>query len=688
MAALKPMVLSTQQGDELLFRRMAASEELGRLFEFEIEAVADNPVLDVLSLLGTPAGVALELPDASLRHFQGLVVEAGAAGAIGHGLYAYRLLLRPALWLLTRRADCRIFQGLSVVEILQQVFERFALEVDFQLGGRYAAREYCVQYRESDFNFASRLMEQEGIYYYFRHEASRHVMVLVDAAGRHAPCAGQAAFRYSSAEHDEDRLDHVAEWGARRSVESGQVVLADYDWRKPASVLRASAGAGDPARPSRLEVYDYAVHYVDAAEGSRYAGLRLQEEGARGRLFNGAGPLRALAVGHRFMLEHHPQADQNAEYLALSTQIEMSSPGCYSDEGETRFDCRFSAIPSGQAFRSARLAERTRIPGPQTARVVGPAGEEIHTDDQGRVKLHFHWDRLGKADENSSCWVRVATPWAGAMRGWFSLPRIGDEVVVDFLEGDPDRPLVTGSVYNASQPPPWELPANKTQSGLLTRSSPGGAGQSNANALRFEDRMGSEQVWLHAERDHLIEVEHDEDHQVGNDRRKNVGHDETTSIGRNRSENVGKDESITVAENRTESVGQNESLSIGGNRSETVGKNESIDIGAKRDETVADDETVAIGKNRSHTVAKNESLSVGGKRSAAVGEDDQLQVGKNLSIRAGDSITLVTGSASLTLKKDGTIQIKGKDITLVGSGKIGIKASGDLVLKGSKIAEN
>ena len=693
---LKPMKLSSALGDALLFLDMTAREQLGRPFEFELEALSERSDIDALELLGSHVSVSLVLGDGSERHLDGLVAEFGPEGAADRGFFRYRLLLRPQLWLLTQRADTRIFQAQSVVDILHAVFDPLALDADFQLGGSYGPREYCVQYRESDFNFASRLMEEEGIYYFFKHEAGRHRMVLVDAASSHPNCPVQHAYRFVDSEHDDGTWDAVTRWTARRRIDSGQVTLTDHDWLQPSTSLAVTRKASDKARPAQLELYDWASHHKTVAEGERLAALRLQEAGARGQLADGEGPVRAMACGHRFTLDKHPQGGENAEYLAIATEMTMSTAAYYSGEGETTFACRFSAIPSAQPYRSERQATRRRVAGPQTALVVGPAGEEIYTDEHGRVKLHFFWDRLGKSDENSSCWVRVASPWAGNLRGWVSVPRIGDEVVVNFIDGDPDRPLVTGSVYNAANLPPWALPANKTQSGLLTRSSKGGTGQSNANVLRFEDKKGSEQVWLHAEKDQLIEVEHDEELEVGHDRHKQIGNDENVSVGSNRSESVGKDESISIGANRSESVGGNETISIGGSRSETVGKDESVSIGKdqslsigkSRDKTVGDSETVSVANNRAHTIGKDETLQVGDKRSVQIGKDDTLQVGKKWVVQAGDEISFVTGSASLTMKKDGTIQLKGKDITITGSGKIGIKAGSDVVIKGSKIAEN
>jgi len=311
------------------------------------------------------------------------------------------------------------------------------------------------------------------------------------------------------------------------------------------------------------------------------------------------------------------------------------------------------------------------VQGPQTAVVVGPSGEEIYTDKYGRVKVQFFWDREGKKDENSSCWMRVSQNWAGKNWGIIFNPRIGQEVIVEFLEGDPDRPIITGRVYNAEQMPPYALPANQTQSTIKTRSSKGGT-TDNFNEIRFEDKKGSEQILIHAEKNQDIEVENDETHWVGHDRSKTIDHDETTHVKHNRTETVDNDETITVSGNRTETVSKDESISISGNRTESVAK----------------DETITISKNRTESVGEKEEVSIGKDRTVSVGGGDTLTVGKTLSITAADEITITTGDASIIMKKDGTIQIKGKDITIEGSGKITAKASSDLTLKGSSIKQN
>jgi type VI secretion system secreted protein VgrG len=363
--------------------------------------------------------------------------------------------------------------------------------------------------------------------------------------------------------------------------------------------------------------------------------------------------------------------------------------------GDGEFSMSIEAVDAKSPYRPARVTPKPVVQGSQTAVIVGPSGEEIYTDEHARVKVQFHWDRYGKLDENSSCWMRVSQGWAGKTWGMIHIPRIGQEVIVSFLEGDPDQPIITGRVYNGDNMPPYELPANKTQSGIKTRSSKGGAA-ANFNEIRFEDKKGSEQLFIHAEKNQDIEVENDETHWVGHDRKKTIDNDELTLVKGNRGETVEKNESITIKGNRTETVEKDESISITKNRAEdvcenenvTIGKNQSLTVEKNQTLNVRDNRTADVGKDENITIGKKQDVSVGDARSVTVGKDDSLSVGKKLAITAADQISLTTGSASIIMKKDGTIQIKGKDITIEGSGKIGIKASSDVTIKGSKVNQN
>jgi type VI secretion system secreted protein VgrG len=501
----EPMTLKTTLGDALMFKSMVATEELGRMFEFDVEALADSGTIKPDDLLGKPATVSVEMDNQQKRYFHGLV----CAIETGHAMqrqYQYRLSLRPWLWMLTRRSDTRVFQQCKVEDILRKVFEPFSPKVEFQLTGDYPTYDYCVQYRESDFNFVSRLMEQEGIYYYFKHTQNDHTMVIVDAPSAHGTHLTFDSFEYRSAIDAAIDFDGVTEWRTRREIQSGQVVLRDYNFTKPKDLIEGKYTSPRDGASARLEVYDYPGRHTFAeeaekAEVTRYSRLRMEELQARYVRVDGAGSTRAMACGHKFMLVDHPRDDQNKKnYLLVSTRYEMRLSGYESGSEQTTCHCSFSAIPDTEIFRSARIAEKPVVSGLHTAVVVGPGADEIHTDQHGRVRVQFHWDRHGKNDDKSSCWVRVSSPWAGKGWGGISLPRKGQEVVVDFLGGDPDKPLITGRVYNAEQTPPYALPANATVSTNKSRSSQGGAAD-NFNELRFEDKKGDEYIWFQAEKD-------------------------------------------------------------------------------------------------------------------------------------------------------------------------------------------
>jgi type VI secretion system secreted protein VgrG len=716
--------------DKLLVRSARVTERLGRLFEMDVELLSPDEKLTLNDLLGRNFVVQLSLPDDSVRTFHGLVAQITQTGRLGR--YAcYRAQVVPWLWLLSRASNCRIFQKKSVPDILKDVFRKHGTS-DFQdsLNGSYPQRDYCVQYMETDFNFVSRLMEEEGIYYFFRHEQDKHTLVLCDGVGAHSTTAGFESIQYFPPSDNAVREDdHINDWLLSQSIQTGKLAHTDYDFTKPRTSLQAQHAVSRDHPKSDYEHYEYPGGHLTVSEGERYAQRRLESIQQLHERITGSGNVRGLTVGSLFTLEGYPRDDQNREYLVVSTDYHLKGPdyesGVSSGDGDAHVD--FEAVPSKQPYRSPLESPKSRVAGPQTAVVVGKAGEEIWTDEYGRVKVQFHWDREGKRDENSSCWVRVSQLWAGKNWGAMHIPRMGQEVVVDFLEGDPDRPLITGRVYNAAEMPPYALPANQTQSGVKSRSSKGGSAD-NFNEIRFEDKKGSEQVYIHAEKNQDIMVENDETHTVGHDRTKSIKHDESTTVGHDRTESVGNNEKIAIGVNRTETVGSNEDIAIGSNRSiqvgasetatvalqrtHTVGVNESISVGAAQEITVGatqattvgadqstnvganrsisvgSDQSVSVGSNASMKVGADEARSVDGGRATSIGKDDALKVGKNLAIDAGDSITIKTGDASITMKKDGTITIKGKDITIEGSGKINVKASSDIVMKGSKIQQN
>jgi type VI secretion system secreted protein VgrG len=590
----------------------------------------------------------------------------------------------PALWFLTLSSDCRIFQHLSVLDIVQKVLgENAVTDVDVRCTKSYPKREFCVQYRETHFDFVSRLLEEEGINYFFEHAAGSHTLILSDDPTSAALCPGGAAVRMASSDEPWQESDVCVAVTSGIGVYTGQVILRDYDPLQPSLNLESSAAGREKAKH-----YDYPGKYSDLAEGKRYAKIQAEAFGSRAQIVSGTGNCRFFLSGHKFSLEDHYRSDLNAAYHLLEVR-HVAGAGDYRSWDSATLDYRneFVAVPLATKFRPARRTARPIVHGTQTAVVVGPGGEEIFTDEYGRVKVQFYWDRQGKLNEDSSCWIRVATTWAGKEWGAIRIPRIGQEVVVDFLEGDPDRPIIVGSVYNAQQMPPFGLPANRTQSGVKSRSSLSGT-PANFNEIRLEDKKGSELVFIHAEKDKDVSVEHDNSESVGHDNSVSVGNNETYRIGNNQSIGVGADQTTNVGGNRTESVGKDEGISIDGNRTESVGKDESITIGKNRTESVGKDDTVEIGQHRAVTIAKNETLKIGETRAVEIEKDDSLKVGKNFLLDVGESITIKAGDASISMKKDGTITIKGKDITLSGSGKVNVKASSDVVVKGSKVLSN
>jgi type VI secretion system secreted protein VgrG len=749
-----PFTLTTPLPEaDLRFDSMQHSAGVSMLEESQIFLLSDKPEIAPEKMLGQTVDVQIKLRDGELRHICGYVTRFGIGRHQGR-YFGYLAEVRPWLWFLTRTSDCRIFQEMTVPDIVKKVFADYGgiAAFEFKLDRSYRTRDYCVQYRETDFNFVARLMEDEGIFWYFEHDAGEHKLIVVDSpdALSAAPHTDSLPY-YGNLGQSSPDIDIVTDWNFAREVRPGKVTLRSYWFETPSTSLEVSKGETRQHDQAEYELYDYQGDYFKKPDGEQIARVRLDEAQARHELLTGSTNAYGLGNGRLFTLTRHPRDDQNAEYFVVQTQISVSVNSLESGNDAGEYSCRFTAIPLGQVYRPPRRTPKPAVQGPQSAVVTGPGGEEIFTDKYGRVKVQFHWDRYGKKNETSSCWLRVSHPWAGKSFGMIHIPRIGQEVIVDFLEGDPDQPLITGRVYNAEQMPPWDLPANATQSGILTRSSKGGA-YGNANALRFEDKKGAEQVWLHAEKNQDIEVENDETHWVGHDRKKTIDHDETTLVKHDRTETVDNDETITIHHDRTETVDNNETITIHGNRTETVDKNETItihqsrtetvdkeesitihggrtetvdkeekitigggrtesvakdekiSIGGARTETVAKDETITISGNRTESVTKNETITISGartetvskdetvgvtgKRGVDIGKDDSLNVGKNLTITAGDSITIKTGSASITMKKDGTITIKGKDITIDGSGAINAKASKNIVMKGSKILQN
>jgi type VI secretion system secreted protein VgrG len=687
-----PVRIESSLGGDLLVASATGDEQMGRLFEFHLELLSKKPELHFDTVVGQQVTLILAI-DGGERHFNGFITEFRYAGG-DERFTRYQATVRPWLWFLTRTSDCQIFQNKKVPDIIKEVFRKNGM-ADFEdrLSGKYREWEYCVQYRESDFNFVSRLMEQEGIYYFFEHKDKKHVMVLADDISAHKPFPDYKEIPYHSENeirggNYEDHLDH---WVTTQAIMPSKYAIQDFNFKKPKLDLlskhtqtnKHASPLGDP------EIFDYPGEYPERSDGMNYVEIRLQELQCQQERVRSGGTCRGASPGCIFKLRDYPREDQNKEHLVISVAHTINNNEFYTNQGGSQevYRCQIEVIDKKKIFRSARQTPKPIVQGPQTAIVVGPSGEEIYTDEYGRVKVQFHWDRYGKRDENSSCWVRVSQIWAGTKWGGIHIPRIKQEVVVSFLEGDPDKPLITGSVYNADCMPPYTLEANKTQSGIKSRSTKEG-GPDNFNEIRMEDKIGQEELYIQAEKDENILVK--------NNKGETVGNNETISIGNDRQESVGRNETISVGKDRVESVGNNETLVVANNRTRTVGVNEAITIGAAQEVIVSAAQSITVGANQSRDVGKDQIIGIGKNRTFTVGEnqetevgkDDNLTVGKNMAIDVGDSISIKCGKAEITMKKDGTITLKGKDLTLKGSGKINAKASGAVTIKGSKIGQN
>ncbi|MDA8522635.1 type VI secretion system Vgr family protein [Acidovorax sp. NCPPB 4044] len=631
------VTIRTPLGEQLQFRQLRGSEDLSQLFSFDIDLLSKSCDIDPKTLLGKNATVVVETEGGGRRYLDGIVTCFGMRGQ-DHRFYSYRLRLQPWLWIATRKQDFRIFQHKSVPQIVQEVLAPYGFPLQQKLTRGYRAWDYCVQYGESDFDFVSRLMEHEGIYYFHQHAAGQHTLTLADdIVASHEPLPGAATIPFYPPEKAAAaERENIHAWTLGEEIKSARYYNDDYDFQKPRSDLSNMRQQPPGHSHDAYETYEWPGGYVQHGDGETYARVRLQENLSGQSVAQGESRHRSLATGYTFTLTNYPRGDQNRQYLITglayhfkeNPQVSAAAPRAPGTEQEEGSFQKFSlaAQPTSLPYTPARTTPKPRTTGPQTAVVVGPAGEEIWTDEYGRVKVQFHWDRLGAMDENSSCWVRVSTHWAGPGFGAIAIPRIGHEVVIDFLNGDPDYPIVTGSVYNAANMPPWALPGNATQSGIKTRSSKGGAagdgmksGAGDANAIRFEDKKGAEQLWLHAQKDQLTEVENDEDKWVGQDRRKTIDRDETSAIHRDRTETVDRNEKITVHGWRTEEVDGDETITIHSHRTERVDHDEKISIGDNRREDVGIDENIRIGRNRSKTVGRSETDAIAKHWTTTVG---------------------------------------------------------------------
>lgn len=634
--------------DVLVINGFSGSEALSGLFRFRLDLLAPaKNSITAKQLLKQPVVVSILSEDSKVRYFHG-IVSRFSAGDREERFQHFHAEVVPWLWLLSQRSDCRIFQNKSVPEILKAVFDGAGFQ-DYtdNTKGDHIPLDYCTQYRETDFNFVSRLMEQDGIFYFFEHDEDKHTLIFADDASAFDDVPGSNEVLYEAEGGMGEREDVITHWAGEGEIRPRKYTLRDHNFQLPSKDLEVSLGDGD------LEMYDYPGEYAQRfnapdqrlgdvqSEGEKLDRIRLEEEELPGRVFEGSSSCRQFVSGHKFKLTKHFKS--RGEYVLTSLSCSVGqNPDYLSGRTSAPYQNNFVCVRSDAKIRPRRLTPKPVISGPQTAVVTVKSGEESFLDKFGRVHVQFFWDRLGNNDENSSCWIRVCQPWAGASWGAHFWPRIGHEVVVQFLEGDPDRPLVTGSVYNADNMPPYELPANYTRSGVITRSSKNGATK-NFNEIRLEDQTGNEQFFMNAEKDMDQRVENDSREYIGNNRH------------------------LIVHVDQQELVEGDKHGHVKGSHFEKIDTDMSLQIGGKQMEKITSDKSVEVDGDHKEKIQGSVSLQVTQSRDEKIGMAHAMEAGQTIHLKGGMTVIIEAGM-QLSLKgPGGFVDIGPAGVTIQGT---------------------
>lgn len=691
--ATRKLAIDTPLGDDkLILQGFTLKEEISRPFSCELKLYSEDTELAFDDIIGQNVTLRLDQGEGQgTRYINGYVSTFTQGGADeSDSAHIYWATIVPWLWFLTRAADCRIYQNMTVPDIIKAVFGDFNAGelVQDNLTATYAEREYVVQYRETAFNFVSRLMEHEGIYYYFTHENGKHKLVLADAPSAHEAIEGYEEIPCHSA-GDMDRQG-ISEWSLEKRLLPGKHSLTDYDFKAPSKDLYAEKEQKAAHTLADYEVFDYPGDYVEKAVGDDLSAIRIDEIAMHHAIGTAKSDARGLTVGAKFYLSGATREDQNGDYVITAMTCEANEEAGEGAEGSERlFTSTFTAIPADVQIRPRRVTAKPMITGPQTAIVTAGGSDEILTDEFGRVKVHFHWDRHGQADDTSSCFIRVSQSWAGDKWGAMFLPRKDQEVIVEFLEGDPDKPIITGRVYNGTCMPPYPLPDNKHISTIKSASTPGSAG---FNELRFDDKDGEEQIFIHAQKNMDVRIENDRYVWIGNDHHEIIVKNSMTEVQNNRSEKVANDHKEEIGNDRNLKVSGKEAVAIAGSQSITVdGDVHQVYKGNRSEETTSQVslkcDTIVI------EAATNITLKVGGstiaidssginikttKLTIETDADTEIKAGANAKIEATAGFT--AKGATALVEGQGTSDLKGATTTVTGSGVA--KVTGGQVLIG------
>ena len=677
-----------QDSDAFELTGFEGSETLSVPFEYTITLSSEADDLSPDDMVDKPAVLTVLYDDEPMQHLHG-IVSSFRAEKCGFHYSRYVLTLVPEIKRLSLRQNSRIFQQVTIQAVIETLLgEMGIVNFTFSLNRTLPKREYCVQYRESDLAFVQRLAAEEGLFFYHEYEAEKSTLVFTDDI-QALPDHPEPLLLNENPGGSTD-IQYLAEFSFEKRFTSSSVQMKDYTFKNPPYSLLHEHFCEDIAhQQDTYEYYQAPGRYKDEESGSAFTQFRMEYLAREAHLGRAKGNVKGLHCGLKFDMTGHTNSGYDRDWTIVTlTQrgTQAVSKGAEAMSNPTTYENELGFIPGDRPWR-AKPQERPVIDGPQVATVVGPSGEEIYCDEYGRVKVQFPWDRYAQGDEHCSCWVRVSQAWAGASYGFVAIPRIGHEVIVSFLEGDPDQPIITGRTYHAVNHAAYELPKNKTRTLIKTDSHKA----EGSNEIRFEDESGAEEIYIHAQKDQNNVVENNETTEVKVDRTENVGNNETITIGNDRTETVVKNEKIDIGMDRTETVGANENISITANRTESVGANEKISIAVNRTETVGANEKINIGANQSVTIGANKTetvtiasaetvgaakaltvggayqVSVGAAKNESVAASSSEQVGVQKHMVVGKRFELSVGASSLVLNADGTIILTGKEIKIEGA---------------------
>jgi len=679
----KYLKIGTSLGDnEVLLTDFRGTEGISIPFRFNLQLISKNTSIDFKQIIGTNTTISIEQISGEIRYFNGIISSFSQSGdgafeeSEGTSMCSYSATVVPWFWLLTRTADIRIFQNQTVPEIIEQIFGEHQM-LDFDISDIVATHEkrvYCVQYRETDFNFISRLLEEEGIYYFFKHENGKHTMMLADSPEGHKPCPFRDIAEYGISKiAAATGAPVIRSLNISQEIRSGKYTLKDYNFEVPNTNLLVEIEGSTGGGPGEREIYDYPGEYSKRDVGDTIAEWRMQEEEAQIIHITGTSRIDSFTSGYCFTLQEFHRSEMNDKEYALVTVTHSATCNYLAGANNTAdaYENSFVCIPKDAAapFRPPRITPKPVVEGVQTAIVVGKSGEEIYTDEHARVKVQFHWDREGKRDENSSCWIRVSQIFAGANWGAMFIPRIGQEVIVDFVEGDPDRPIIVGRVYHGLNKPPYPLPADKTKSTIKTNSSKGGDG---FNEIRFEDKKGEEQLFFHAEKDLDIRVKDTRKEYIGNECHLTVEQDQFEQNEANKNKIIGGDLIERIDGNMDQTLAGSQTISISGGDDLTVSGDVKHKFGGDNNLAVAGNDKKSAGKTVSLKAGADIMQKAAMKFAIESGTDLHIKAGTTLVIEAGKQISLKVGSNFVDIGPAG-ITVKGTTVNVDGSAMVGIK---------------